>query len=751
MGSSVTTDPFSIAIQILPQPELDLIFGLNVKVPNQDTPLHFDLKLGIGMVGANGSGTMNGYWKDPFGVKGLEIGPELALQLEIIYAQFVSTGTPAGFGFVGGIKLGDITGKMAVAISEGPTKEILYGEILELSPQNLVKFASTITGLKLAADAIPDFFQLKQLKLYCAPTGGTIGTVTFEQGFSFAGDLVLFNKEIAVYASFNAEGVFVNGHLDNLEIGPLKIKGENGKNAELDLELTTAKQSVMIDAAIDFMGSHVGLYVEISKQRVEFKFDENFAGLLQYTVTGKSEGSISNPSTMDFLLISEFSNAISAYMKDTVSKKIKDALHVTNTSIDALQQDLAKKEIAYKALFNPANAALIKAQADAAAALAKAQQAVTVEKQKWTASVLDAQNKLVAAKAAYDTAFANATKAVADAQLKYNPAMKGAQDAVANAKKAYDTAFANAQSKVNAAKAKYDSVFGSAINNLNNYQNQVNSLQNKINDLNRELKGLSFLTSYKVPGILAQIASFETAKAAANEFLNAARVIINGFAKSTEAIAFNPANAALNVVQTTEEHAGLVTAQKVLQGIQYGVDYAAFQTAQQTLAGIHHGAQYTVWQGAQLTLTAAETTGRAVLTQAKSALTNIRSSVAYTTLDLAAKSLDVIKKGSATLAYRQAQAYLEAAKLGAGAILNLSSTIAAHGGDFIDVKHVKLSARLKDIEKGKLFSSNIDISILTKSYNWTFDFNVQDVEAFRQAIFTKAFEEAKNIVGIVKH
>ena len=747
LGRNITTDPLSIAIQITPQPELDLIFGLNVNVPNQTAPLHFDLKLGIGVTGANGSGTMKGYWKDPFGVHGLQIGPELALQLDIIYAQFLSSGTPSGFGFVGGIMLGDIVGKMAVSIQEDPTKEVLYGEIDALSPRNLVKFASTITGLQLQDSAIPDFFQLKQLKLYCAPAGGMIGTVTFEKGFSFAGDLVLLGKEVAVYASFNANGVVIKGHLDHMEIGPLKIKGEQGKDAALNLELTTATQSVLIDGAIDFMGSHVGLYVNISKSGIEFKFDENFAELLKYTVTGKSEGSISNPAGMDFMLTSEFDNSITAYLKNKVSQKIKDALKATNMSIEVAQADLARKEAAYKALFDPANATLIKAQADADAAIANARQSVEVEKQKWAASIQDAQNKLTAAKLGYDTAFANATKAVADAQAKYNNSMKSAQDAVTNAQRTYDTALNNAQNAVNTAKANYDNKFRSAYNTLNDAQNKVNDLQNQINDLNNKINHASGFDKLKIPGWKIAIGGVEAAKGIANGVLAAAKKVVEGFASTSEAIAFNTATIALNVVKTTGEYAALQTAQKVLQGVQYGVDYTAFQAAQQTLAGIQYSSQYTVWMGAQKTLEAAQTTGRAALTQAESALTNIGGSLAYTTLELARKSLDAIKTGSAAFAYQQAQAYLQAAKLGSAALLNLSSYIASHAGDFIDVRKVKLSARLKDIEKGNLFSSNIDIAVLGKSYNWTFDFNVQDAASFIQSLFSKAFDEAKKIVG----
>ncbi len=180
LGSSVTCDALRLGIQILPTPALQMLFGMDVKVPNQENPLHFDPVLEIGITEARGSITMKGYWVDPFGVKGLQIGPELALQLGIIYATFAASGLPSEFGFVGGIVLGDVSGKMAVNVSENPMHEVLMGEIDKLSPQNLVAFAEQITNISIDTKDVPNFFEIEKLKLYCAPAGGSIGTITFD-------------------------------------------------------------------------------------------------------------------------------------------------------------------------------------------------------------------------------------------------------------------------------------------------------------------------------------------------------------------------------------------------------------------------------------------------------------------------------------------------------------------------------------------------------------------------------------------
>ena len=51
---------------------------------------------------------MTGYWVNPLGVgQNVKIGPHLALQINIVYATFVATGLPSGFGFAGGLSIGD--------------------------------------------------------------------------------------------------------------------------------------------------------------------------------------------------------------------------------------------------------------------------------------------------------------------------------------------------------------------------------------------------------------------------------------------------------------------------------------------------------------------------------------------------------------------------------------------------------------------------------------------------------------------
>ena len=87
LGNSVTTEPFKIVLFIAPTPSIALIFGLEVSIPNQQQPLHFDMMLDISPIEATGSVTMKNYWRNPFGINGLKVGPAVAMQLGVNYVQ----------------------------------------------------------------------------------------------------------------------------------------------------------------------------------------------------------------------------------------------------------------------------------------------------------------------------------------------------------------------------------------------------------------------------------------------------------------------------------------------------------------------------------------------------------------------------------------------------------------------------------------------------------------------------------------
>lgn len=95
-GRGIVSDPFTLRIQLDGiEPSLLLIAGVKVPVRPQGQILDFHMSLGINPLGASATAQMDGYWVDPFGIgQSVKIGPNVALSIDIIFAQFLTTGTP---------------------------------------------------------------------------------------------------------------------------------------------------------------------------------------------------------------------------------------------------------------------------------------------------------------------------------------------------------------------------------------------------------------------------------------------------------------------------------------------------------------------------------------------------------------------------------------------------------------------------------------------------------------------------------
>ena len=95
LGGGVTSTPFTLSIATRPTITLLLSASLNIPVPHSSTPLLFTLSLGANFIGADATGQMSGWWVNPFGIsQNVKVGPNLGLSISILYAQFLSTGTP---------------------------------------------------------------------------------------------------------------------------------------------------------------------------------------------------------------------------------------------------------------------------------------------------------------------------------------------------------------------------------------------------------------------------------------------------------------------------------------------------------------------------------------------------------------------------------------------------------------------------------------------------------------------------------
>lgn len=126
LGRGVTTDPIALHIQTHEPLSVVITGGVQVSAAGSQKPLDFEMSLGI-IDGKEGpevifSADMNGFWVNPFGLKGVSIG-DLLLNLDINLPIFLDTGVPKAFGFGGKVAVGKSYVELEAQISEDPSSK----------------------------------------------------------------------------------------------------------------------------------------------------------------------------------------------------------------------------------------------------------------------------------------------------------------------------------------------------------------------------------------------------------------------------------------------------------------------------------------------------------------------------------------------------------------------------------------------------------------------------------------------------
>lgn len=743
LGDAISCDPFLINLTIAPIPAFQLIFGMDIKIPNQEIPLHFDIALDINAIEAKASATMKNWWENPFGISDLKIGPAVSLQIGIVYSQFMATGLPSEFGIAGGLAMGETVINMAVKISENPADMILLGSLSKLETKDLLSFTKALTHVDVPSELVPEF-EIRDLEVYCAPSGGTIGTITFEPGFSFSGVLTIFEKSASLYAKFTDSGFLANGEIDNLDLGILKINGYNDDKASFDIELTEDRQIVYVDGAFEFLGINTAVNADISKEKIQFVFKQKFLDSVEFTVTGNSSGSLSDLDSLDFYLYAEANNDMAESVRNKLTENFNAAVKNVDISIDEAQKKLDAAKEAYDALYLPAIEKLNKAQEAADKYLDECVFAVRVEREKFNSELKNLEENVQNAQAAFNHVVQQAEKAVNEAKEKLNSTTKSAEENVAKVQKEFDANMKTARENVEKAEKAYNHVFEEADKKLKAAQEHVNSLQNEI-DLNWNIyKNLSWYEYiYKSEYYLAKIGGLELAMISATAFLDSCRSFLQGCVNWSEYIVWSKAKQVLSEVES-EGDALLNSAKEALKKAE-AEGNALLESANNALEEVKRGNEFNVWQAALQALESFRMEGDKLLKAAEDALDNIVRSEAYIALEHAKQALEAVKNGSEFLIFETAKAELEAARHGAEAVLKLSQRILEHGENFIVIKHLKMAASLQEIKQGKMFYAKTIIDILGHEFELAFELDLHNIEESLHNLFALAFNEAKSI------
>jgi hypothetical protein len=252
---------------------------------SKDEWLTFVGRITVGMKEAMLAATLQGMWRNPFGIKPakpIDIG-NAALQLNINYKFVATTGIPvSGLGMKLELHIGSVIVDAAVkADFANPQNSMIAAEVSKLELQDLIDFASLFTGAPIQVGNLP-VIRFEDIKIYIVPVEQSIGEFTFKQGVRFAGKLFVSpgvgqpnvfaaGVDIAVYE----KGTKGMGYCQAFDLGPIRVTG-----AGPDRVYGTADDGPMID--FEFFKDYTKFYLsglvligDMIKSQTEITIDEN--------------------------------------------------------------------------------------------------------------------------------------------------------------------------------------------------------------------------------------------------------------------------------------------------------------------------------------------------------------------------------------------------------------------------------------------------------------------------------------------
>lgn len=361
-----------------------------------------------------------------------------------------------------------------------------------MSVVDLVHFLGEV--IEKDVPAPPDFLDFEKVSLYMS-SGVTIGSASYPAGFSFSADLKIFDVSLHAAASIINGSLVAAGSIQGLSIGPLAIKGYQGKDATLSLTLGSSQQSVYVDGSISLFGLTIALNLQLQilpTPSFSFKFMLQFTDFLIFEVDAQMIGDhvdLKHLSDLDFSLHALFEQHLVEYIRDEIVSSLEKLKKGIEGSIDEDKKKVAEEQAKLQAGIKDAQTKLDqeyqtwikhstqvhadtqKVIDDYMAKLHELQAAVDKERQAFNQKMKDAEG---------DVQHANVVRA---------DKMRDAQAAVTNAKSKWDSDVTEKERELEAARKELNSKFGHAEQDIEDARHKVEGwnspiqdMQNKIND-----------------------------------------------------------------------------------------------------------------------------------------------------------------------------------------------------------------------------------------------------------------------------
>jgi len=243
------------------------------------------------------AGTMQGMWKNPFGIPGISIG-DVAIEVS---GSYVPATPLLGLGVAGTVALGDFLAKAAVKVGP-PNQAVVLAEVSEL-PFFIFPSLLKMVGLDLGPlDILKKIdLSLHDAKFKFAPAGGQIGQLYFDPGISASGKLTINIPYIfKSYLEFGFNLAWTSGfklyaQMPKCHLGPLKLSGRNKNRKFTDdsgpilyAAFSLSEQRIYISALAELFNNSAEIEVDVGLTYLRFRMLLKLLGLLTVNVLGET-------------------------------------------------------------------------------------------------------------------------------------------------------------------------------------------------------------------------------------------------------------------------------------------------------------------------------------------------------------------------------------------------------------------------------------------------------------------------------
>jgi hypothetical protein len=342
----------AVELAVTGDPSVHLAFDFMVQPPNQADWLTFDARIELDEATVAIEGSMEGFWNDPMGIKGLKIG-----NVGVLAGVNVETLIPDELGFTGSMEFGTKKGPNAVTVAakisaDKPEEGFYEFKTDSMSFDDVIGLISLL-GIDLGGvpDVVP--FNLKDVEFLFAPNGGQIGAITFKRGIIGKGSMSLLGKNASMdleiippdFSSMDF-GFVAKGTVDAIELGPFKISGKSPEpKPVVDIALKPTDQHVKVNGQMSLFGVTEAGDLEISKQGASFDMVGDMPPFGTVTMSGSLTDSIVNP-TITYDIKLQNPQAIMEKIEHELVHTINAGEKIFEKGIEAAKKDVQMIEAA---------------------------------------------------------------------------------------------------------------------------------------------------------------------------------------------------------------------------------------------------------------------------------------------------------------------------------------------------------------------------------------------------------------------